>query len=386
MDPNGTWWLDCQMGLAAYILGYSDPLVNSYVTEQVKEGSIFSLSSTLEIEVAEILIELFPEFDKVRFAKNGSDVTSAAIRIARRHTGRDHLIGCGYHGFQDWSMSLVPEINGIPQCVRDLSQGQEEVNLRKVLNLLDAFPRRFAAVIVDTGGSGIPDLELLARVRERCQANQSLFIMDEVISGFRVGVRGVLGQSGIVPDLMCLGKAVANGYPLSVLMGPKRLLDLAEETGMSATYAGDCIALAAAKGTLEQLKNGSVNAAIEIRGSELMQIVRRLLANAALRDLFDLTGYPALAILAPKGNTPRGKAALRFLMNALAKHQIFWQGSFVLCRDFGEHELFTVTKALESAVRELTELTDSDQLMEFNASLTQKETAYLGDASTEAAI
>ncbi len=384
-DPDGVWWLDCQMGLAAYILGYNDPKVNLYVTEQVSKGSIFSLSSPLEMEVAEILIDLFPEFDKVRFAKNGSDVTSAAIRIARHCTGRDHIIGCGYHGFQDWSMSLVAGIGGIPQCVRDLTQGQEEVYLNSVLKLLDAFPERFAAVIVDTGGSGMPDLELLEQMRDQCHANGTLFIMDEVISGFRIGPRGALGKSGIIPDLICLGKAVANGYPLSILMGPKHLLDLAPVTGMSATYSGDCIALAASKATLEQLQDGSVNAAIDVRGGKLMQTLRRLFEAVAVRDLFDLIGYPALASLVPRNNAPQTKAAMCFLMSALAKSQIFWQGSFVLCRDFGDHELGAVTTALEISVAELTALINQDRLSEFYATLIQEKAAYPGETSARAA-
>jgi len=386
MDPDGIWWLDCQMGSAAFILGYNDPLVNRYVIEQVNKGSIFSLSSLLEMEVAEILINIFPEFDKVRFGKNGSDVTSAAIRIARLYTNRDHVMGCGYHGFQDWSMSLVDGIGGIPRCVRDLTHGQEAVNLQEVLFLLDAFPERFAAVIVDTGGSGIPDLELLALVRQRCHANHSLLIMDEIISGFRVDLRGVLGKSNIIPDLICLGKAVANGYPLSVLMGRDHLLDLAPEAGMSATYAGDCIALAAAKATLEQLKDGLVNAAIDLRGRKLKETLRQLFDAAEIRDLFEPIGYPALTSLVSRSNAPQAKAAMRFLMCALATHKIFWQGSFVLCRDFGDEELLKITKALESAVHELIVLIKNGRLDEFYATLTRKEAAYLGDVSAKAAI
>jgi len=99
-DVDGNWWLDCQMGLAAYVLGYADKRVNEYVAEQSAIGSLFSLSSPLELEVAELLLCVFPEFEMVRFAKNGSDVTSAAIRIARHQTGRDYVIGCGYHGFK----------------------------------------------------------------------------------------------------------------------------------------------------------------------------------------------------------------------------------------------------------------------------------------------
>lgn len=385
-DSDGIWWLDCQMGLAAYILGYNDARVNHYVIDQVNKGSIFSLSSTLEMEVAEVLIELFPEFDRVRFAKNGSDVTSAAIRIARSYTGRDHIIGCGYHGFQDWSMSLVAGISGIPRCVRDLTEGQEEVDLAKVLRALDTFPERFAAVIVDTGGSGIPDPELLRRVRERCRATGTVFIMDEIVSGFRVGLRGVLGKTGIVPDLMCLGKAVANGFPLSVLMGPKDLLELAPTTGMSATFAGDCIALAASKATLEQLKDGLIHAAIELRGAKLIQTLRQLLDATEVRDQFDIMGYPALVTLTPRNKAPQASAAKRFLMSALANDHIFWQGSFVLCRDFGDQELIRVTKVLGSAFDELRVLISQDRLGEFDAALTQNEAVYLGHDSARAVI
>src|ERR1051326_2091305 len=156
-DPEGTWWLDCQMGLAAYVLGDSDPKVNRYVAEQLSSGSVFSLSSPLELEVAEMLVGIFPEFEMVRFAKNGSDVTSAAIRISRLYTGRDYVIGCGYHGFQDWSMSLLEGVGGIPERVRDLTRGHEGVDLRDALTLLEAEPGRYAAVIVDTGGYGLPD-------------------------------------------------------------------------------------------------------------------------------------------------------------------------------------------------------------------------------------
>src|SRR5690242_8049676 len=119
------------------------------------------------------------------------------------YTGRDHLTRRRCHGFQASSASLVAGVSGTPQCVRDSSNGQVGVDLVKVLRALDSFPEQFAAIIVDTGGSGIPDLELLRRVRERCCATGTVFIMDEIVSGFRVGLRGVLGKSGIVPDLMC---------------------------------------------------------------------------------------------------------------------------------------------------------------------------------------
>src|ERR1700682_2897872 len=163
-DLAGRWWLDCQMGLAAYVLGYADPAVNAAAAEQLADGTLFSLASPLEFEVAELLLGIFPEFEMVRFAKNGSDATSAAIRIARQFTGRDHIIGCGYHGFQDWSMTLRNGIGGIPSAVRELTHGNETVDLDQALTVLRADPEKYAAFIVDTGGYGLPDRGMLQEI------------------------------------------------------------------------------------------------------------------------------------------------------------------------------------------------------------------------------
>jgi glutamate-1-semialdehyde 2,1-aminomutase len=385
-DPDGAWWLDCQMGLAAYVLGYSDAKVNDYVREHLKDGSLFSLASTVELEVAEMLLEIFPEFEMVRFAKNGSDVTSAAIRIARRYTGRDYVIGCGYHGFQDWSMSLRKSITGIPERIRELTHGQEEVDPAQALAQLEGEPHKYAAVIVDTGGYGVPDLSLLKQLRDKCRQSGTVFVMDEVVSGFRVSLRGTLGYSSIIPDMICLGKAVANGFPLSVLMGSKNLLGLAPETGMSSTFGGDCIALAAAKATLEQLKDGSVNAAIDAQGIELIKAIETSIERNGLAERLNVVGYPALFDLTPGKSDPDKKRIVDYLMRALAEHNIFWQESFVLCRDFGAHEAATVTNALEKAFSGLSLLIRQGRLEEAHQSIIRQQQAYLASLTGESAL
>jgi glutamate-1-semialdehyde aminotransferase len=319
----------------------------------------------------------------VRFGKNGSDVTSAAIRIARRYTGRDYVIGCGYHGFQDWSMSLRLGITGIPERVRDLTHGQEDVDLSRALSLLENDHEKYAAVIVDTGGYGVPDLILLRQLRDTCQKYGTVFIMDEVVSGFRVSLRGTLGYSSIVPDLICLGKAVSNGFPLSVLMGPKSLLRLAPETGMSSTFGGDCIALAAAKATLEQLKDGSVNAAIDTQGTALIKAVKTSIQRYGLEERLNIIGYPALFDLLPKKNDINEKSITRYLMYALAERNIFWQGGFVVCRDFGSKELTDVTVAVDNALAELSSLIRRDSLVEVNEFITRQEQSYMANLSGE---
>ncbi len=375
-DPDNTWWLDCQMGLAAYVLGYNDAKVNSYIIEQLSRGSIFSLASPLELEVAEMLLEIFPEFDMVRFGKNGSDATSAAIRIARRYTGRDYILGCGYHGFQDWSMSLRLITTGIPERIRNLTHGQEEVELQYTLSKLEAEPGKYAAVIVDTGGYGVPDLSLLRQIRDKCRQHGTVFIMDEVVSGFRVSLRGTLGYASIVPDMICLGKAVANGFPLSVVMGPKPLLNLALETGMSSTYGGDCIALAAAKATLEQLKDGTVNKTINMHGEMLMNAVRTSIERHGLSERLKIVGYPALFDLVTDKNDADKKIIVRYLMYALAKHHIFWQESFVICRDFGSEEVTLANTAVDEALAELSMLIQQGRLEELSKSIDHQEKTY----------
>lgn len=375
-DPDNMWWLDCQMGLASYILGYNDAKVNTSIIEQLNNGSIFSLSSPLELEVAEMLLEIFPEFEMVRFGKNGSDATSAAIRIARRYTGRDYVIGCGYHGFQDWSMSLRLIVTGIPEGVRKLTHGREKVDLNHTLSQLEAEPEKYAAVIVDTGGYGVPNLSLLRQVRDKCRQYGTIFIMDEVVSGFRVSLRGTLGYSSIVPDMICLGKAVANGFPLSVVMGSKRLLSLAPETGMSSTYGGDCIALAAARATLEQLRDGSINKIINVHGDSLMNAIKTSIRNNNLSNRLKVIGYPALFDLVPEDEDVDKRRIVRYLMSALAKHNIFWQESFVICRDFGSKEVALAISAVDTALAELSALIRQDRLKTVSEVIDQQERDY----------
>lgn len=376
-DVEGNWWLDCQMGLAAYVLGYADKRVNEYVVDQLAKGSLFSLSSPLELEVAERLLGIFPEFEMVRFAKNGSDVTSAAIRIARHQTGRDHVIGCGYHGFQDWSMSLREGIGGIPASVKQLTHGNEEVDLVDALAKLEADAEQYAAVIVDTGGYGLPDLDLLRQLQKNCRRSGVIFVMDEVVSGFRVGLRGTMGEFGIVPDLLCLGKAVANGFPLSVLMGAKQLMSLAPAIGMSSTFGGDCVALSAAKGTLEQLKGGEVNAAIIAQGTALMEGISSSIRSHGLEAKLRLVGYPALFDLTTMKSDPDRRKILRYLMRALAEHRVFWQESFVICRDFGPKESDSVTEAIDAALSGLRTVLDDDRLAEVDDVIARHEQTYM---------
>ena len=380
-DVAGAWWLDCQMGLAAYVLGYADAAVNAAVAEQLAQGTLFSLSSPLELEVAELLLGIFPEFEMVRFAKNGSDATSAAIRIARYFTGREHIIGCGYHGFQDWSMTLRNGIGGIPSAVRELTHGNETVDLEQALTVLRTDPEKYAAFIVDTGGYGLPDRALLQEIQARCRRHGVVFIMDEVVSGFRVGVRGSMGALAIVPDLICLGKAVANGFPLSVVMGSKDLLGLAPDTGMSSTFGGDCVSLAAAKATLHQLRDGSINARIDAQGKLLMEDVRSAIERHGLTSELRIVGYPALFDLTPTTTCTDRRGVLRYLMSGLAQHRVFWQESFVLCRDFGPEESQVAATAVDSVLSELRTRLDDGSFGSALEALAARERSYIDGAA-----
>jgi glutamate-1-semialdehyde 2,1-aminomutase len=376
-EPDGTWWLDCQMGLGAYILGYSDPLVNRRVSKQLRRGSIFSLASVLELEVAEKLLAIFPEFKMVRFAKNGSDVTSAAVRISRSYTGREHVIGCGYHGFQDWSMTLRSEITGIPTCVRSLTQGQEELDHRAILRLLDTYPERFAAVIIDAGVSGLPRFASLREIQAKCREAGTVLILDEIVSGFRAGPRGIAGLSGIVPDMLCLGKALANGFPLAALIGSEHLLALAPSAGMTATFAGDCIALAAAQATIEQLSSGDLYKHIQDIGTRLIDAIRGKIEKYKLDNVLHISGYPGLAKLLPRREYTDGESVLRFMRYTFAQNKIFWQGSFVLCRDFGEKEFEDISRALDECLSKLQDLIATQRLQDIAEQIRTLELDYL---------
>lgn len=245
-DHQGKRYLDFITGLGTSLLGYAHTQVNAAMVEQMAYGASLSLSTHVELEAAELLKGMFPFVDTVKFLKTGSEACAAAIRIARGKTGRHRIASAHYHGWSDPFVSLTPPAVGVPP-----SQGLE----------IEAFDERtmnvgsgLAAVIIEPVVTDHSDerRRWLQRLREECSRQGVLLIFDEVITGFRTPRFSFSSYWGITPDLIVLGKAIANGMPLAAVGGKYAVMN-GSEYFVSSTYAGETISLAAAKKTMELL-------------------------------------------------------------------------------------------------------------------------------------
>ena len=257
-DVDGNKYVDLVASLAAVTLGYGDPEINKAVKRQLKKGVSLSLSSKLETVVAEKIINLVPSAEMVRFAKNGSDATSAAVRIARYFTGRDHIISIGYHGWHDWYIGSTTRSMGVPSAVQALTLSARYNDLSHVENLFEEAKGDVAAVILEPMNSVDPAPGYLESLRNFCSSNNILLIFDEVITGFRFARGGAQELFGVTPDLSCFGKGIANGFPISVIAGRREIMEGFKEVFFSGTFGGELLSLTAANVVLDKVRDNRV--------------------------------------------------------------------------------------------------------------------------------
>ena len=257
-DVDGNKYVDLVASLAAVTLGYGDPEIDKAVKRQLKKGVSLSLSSKLETVVAEKIIDLVPSAEMVRFAKNGSDATSAAVRIARYFAGRDHIISIGYHGWHDWYIGSTTRSMGVPSAVQALTLSARYNDLSHVENLFQEAKGDVAAVILEPMNSVDPAPGYLESLRNFCSSNNILLIFDEVITGFRFARGGAQELFGVTPDLSCFGKGIANGFPISVIAGRREIMEGFKEVFFSGTFGGELLSLTAANVVLDKVRDNRV--------------------------------------------------------------------------------------------------------------------------------
>ena len=195
------------MGVGPISLGYNYRPVDEAILRQLADGITYSLVHPLEVEVAELVREVIPNAEMVRYSKTGAEVTSAAVRVARAYTGRDKVLCCGYHGWHDWYVGTLPRDRGVPQAVKDLVHTFTYNDLDSLRNALD---EDTACVIMEPMVFDFPAEGYLQSVKELCAQNGTLLIFDEMWTGFRIALGGAQEYFGVDADLACFSKAIAN--------------------------------------------------------------------------------------------------------------------------------------------------------------------------------
>lgn len=295
-DVDGNEYVDLVSSLGAVVLGYGDEEITEAVVRQLESGVTLSLSHPLEEQVAAQLVELIPCAEMVRFAKNGTDATSAAIRLARAATGRDHVIACGYHGWQDWFIGSTTRNLGVPAATQALTHAVPYNDLSAVERVIAAHPDGVAALIMEPMTSTWPEPGFLEGVRELTQRHGIVLVFDEMLTGFRFAAGGAQQYFGVTPDLAAFGKGLANGLPLSAVTGRRDLMMLMEDIFFSGTYGGETLSLAAANVVLRRMATGQPTEVLAQVGASLVRAVDAERSDAS-KDLLTFTGHPSWLFL-----------------------------------------------------------------------------------------
>ena len=263
-DEDGREYIDTIMALGAVALGYGHPEVTEAVTRAARDGVVGPLPPKLEEEVAEKLVAALPGVAWIRFLKTGAEAVSAAVRIARTATGRDRVLTCGYHGWSDWCQDGV----GIPDAIRAL---RREITFNDIVDLEKAIEEfgPVAAIVVEPVIDGMPSLAWLEALRRTATRTGCCLVFDEIKTAFRVAPGGIAEQQGVVPDLMVVGKALGNGYPIAAVGGVDALFAAADTVWISSTLATEFVSLAAASAVLDVFASGPVAGALADSGAQL---------------------------------------------------------------------------------------------------------------------
>jgi glutamate-1-semialdehyde aminotransferase len=268
----------------------------------------------------------------VRFAKNGSDVTSGAVRAARAYTGRDQVAFCGYHGWHDWYIGTTTRNKGVPAVVSALSHGFAYNDLGSLEKLFAENPGAVAAVVMEAVGVEIPMQGFLEAVRNLCTAHGSVLIFDEIITGFRLHMGGAQAHFGVTPDLACFGKAMANGYPLAAVVGNRDLMMVFDEIFFSGTFGGDTVALAACQATIEEMLEKDVIAHNWRTGGALCAGLNDLIARFGLKDVVRIAGFPVRSVMTfPNCDEQEMLLRRSFVMQECVKRGLLYFGSNNIC-------------------------------------------------------
>jgi glutamate-1-semialdehyde 2,1-aminomutase len=291
-DDRGREYIDYIMGLGSVALGYGHQDVIRAAAGAMENGVVGPLAPVLEEEVAAMLCRMIPWIERVRFLKTGAEAMAAAVRLARVHTGRDQVLGCGYHGWLDWCQGAA----GVPHATRSL-YGELPFNDPELAReLIRTTGDRLAAVVFEPVVVTEPSQEWLRVLREETSRVGALLVIDEIKTGCRLAIGGACERYGIRPDVTVMGKAIANGFPLAVVGGRSGVMAEVSRTWISSTLATEFVSLAAAKATLEAMQTLRVPDHLERVGTRLLNGLR-VLTKEHPDVLTGIGGLPQMCFL-----------------------------------------------------------------------------------------
>ena len=366
-DLDGNEFIDMSiMSVGACLLGYADDDVDDAVIRAIRDGSNSTLNCTEEVKLAEALIELHPWFGMVRYARSGGEAMAIAVRIARAFTNRDIVFFSGYHGWCDWYLAanlsndsnldgqLMPGLkpNGIPRALEGTSIPFEASNIESLRKKIKGKEKTVAAIIIEPARGEEASKDYLKNLRDLASEIGAVLLFDEITSGYRMCAGGIHRNYGIYPDIAVLAKSMANGYPMSAILGTEKVMEAAQTSFISSTNWTDRVGPAASLATLKKYQLHSTEKHLIKIGNKAKDIWKKA---AKLYNLnLSISGLPSLAAFS-FNTINKNKLNTVFTVEML-KREILGFRQFKPSLAHGNSELRTY----EKAVNEVFKLLSSD--------------------------
>ena len=360
-DIDGNEYIEYGMGNRAVGLGHAFGPVVEAARSEMSRGCNFTRPASIEVECAETFLDLIEGAEMVKFCKSGSEATSAAVKLARAYTGRDMIAICGDHPFfssDDWFIGTTVMNAGVPEQIKALTATFKYNDLQSVRALFDKHPGRIAAVILEAARIDEPAPGFLHELRELCHAKGALFILDEMVTGFRWAVGGAQQAYGVVPDLSTFGKALGNGFSVSALAGRREFMrlgglghfDRPRVFLLSTTHGAETHALAAAIATMRTYKNEPVIEHLIRQGERLRQQGSALVRAHGLDNYVEFLGRPTCLLFATRDREGRPSQAMRTLFLQETIRRGVLMPSLVVSYSHSDEDIERTLEAIDAAL------------------------------------
>ncbi len=361
IDVDGNEFIDYTMGVGPLSLGYCYPRIDEAIKRQLEDGITFSLMHPLEVKLAQLIREVVPNAESVRYAKSGNEATTAAVRLARAFTGKNTILCCGYHGSQDWYICVTDWDKGIPEITKEYTYTFNYNDLDSVLNSIDDDT---AAIILEPVVFEEPQNDFLQQLRVLCTERNIVLIFDEMWTGFRMALGGAQEYFGIKADLAVFSKAVANGMPISIVTGRNDIMKLVEkEVFFYNTFGGEALSLAAAYETIQEMKEREVPKYLNEIGYKLKKGINDILAFNNI-DYVSVAGYNFRTMLSFNVSGGNPLEMKSFVQQELLKRGILWGGYHNMSYSHSQDDISYTLQAYNEVLTALDEAVQNNAVSE----------------------
>jgi len=349
-DVDGNEYIDWAMGLTSVSLGHAFEPVLEAVRSELLKGVNFQCPSPIETELAELFLEAVPSADMVKFAKNGSTVTTAALKLARAYTGRKYIAFCSDHGFfsyDDWYMGAKASNSGVPKEYASLTLTFKYNNIQSLEHLFQLYPNQIAGVILEPMEFDFPEDGFLHKVKALCKKEGAVFILDEMITGFKLDYPGAHKMLDIEPDLSTWGKGVANGFSACMLAGKKEIMNLGGINHdkervflISTTHGAETHALAAAIASIKYTRDHQTIESDYKKGVIIRDTVKSIISKHGLENYIEIKGHPCWLLMVFKDKTGVSSDGFKTLFyQECIKYGIFFRAAFNISVSHSQEDL-----------------------------------------------